>query len=244
MIDELSVLLRLVIAHLLTDFVLQPVSWVNDKKKRKHRSVKLYLHALVTATVAYLFTAVWAAWWLFPVICITHLLIDIWKLYQPNQLKYFAIDQALHVLILLVCWMILFNKFNDMVSAVMGLYNNKTFLLILAGYITVTWPLGIMIGIGTEKWRIKSEVNSEGLAKAGLWIGLFERLLILTFILINQFTAVGFLIAAKSILRFNDKENTQKKTEYVLIGTLMSFAASVLLGLMIQHLINLNAPGD
>ena len=39
-----------------------------------------------------------------------------------------------------------------------------------------------------------------------MWIGFFERFLIFTFILINQYTAIGFLIAAKSVLRFNDKE--------------------------------------
>jgi hypothetical protein len=50
----------------------------------------------------------------------------------------------------------------------------------------------------------------------------------------NQFASVGFLIAAKSILRFSDKENTQKKTEYVLIGTLMSFAAAAIIGILIN----------
>lgn len=236
--EELSVLLRLLISHLLTDFVFQPSSWVNDRKKRKYRSVKLYLHALVTAVTAYILTGIWAAWWLLPGIFITHLLIDIWKSYQASRLKYFVIDQLLHLAVILVVWIILFDKVLYTGNLLLSLYNNKDFLLIIAGYIIVTWPLGIMIGIGTEKWRSESQVNTEGLAKAGLWIGLFERLLILTFILINQFTAVGFLIAAKSILRFNDKENnTYKKTEYVLIGTLMSFSASVLLGLIMQYLI-------
>jgi len=115
------------------------------------------------------------------------------------------------------------------------LLQNTKLWFIITGYILVTWPLGIIIGIATDKWRIAAEVSKDGLQKAGVWIGFFERLLILTFILSNQFAAVGFLIAAKSILRFSDKENTQKKTEYVLIGTLMSFAAAVIIGILINR---------
>jgi len=110
-------------------------------------------------------------------------------------------------------------------------------MIVVTGYVIIAWPLGVLIGIATEKWRNDAEVNKEGLAKAGMWIGQLERFLILTFILIDQFTAVGLLIAAKSILRFSDKENTQKKTEYVLIGTLMSFSASFVLGLLMEYLI-------
>jgi hypothetical protein len=48
----------------------------------------------------------------------------------------------------------------------------------------------------------------------------------------NQFDAVGFLIAAKSILRFKD-DNTLK-TEYVLIGTMLSFGIAIACGLLIN----------
>ena len=57
----------------------------------------------------------------------------------------------------------------------------------------------------------------------------------------GQPTGVGFLITAKSILRFGDvKESTQRKlTEYIIIGTFMSFgwglAIAVLTQLGIQH---------
>ena len=77
------------------------------------------------------------------------------------------------------------------------------------------------------------------LEAAGRYIGIFERILVLTFIITDNFAAIGFLIAAKSILRFSDKTETgaRKQTEYVLIGTLMSFAITILLGLLIRALI-------
>ena len=237
--EEIGILLRLIIAHLLTDFVLQPSSWVADRKRKKYRSVKLYLHVFLTAALAYLLSGLWSIWWLPLIIFSTHLLIDVWKSYRPDKLRYFLIDQFLHLLVISLLWIGLFDKWDETANILQRIYQDADFLLILAGYIIVSWPLGIVIGIATEKWRIESAVNSEGLEKAGLWIGLFERFLILTFILIDQYTAVGLLIAAKSILRFSDKENTQKKTEYVLIGTLMSFSASVLLAWIIRSLLQI-----
>ena len=235
---EISILIKLIIAHLITDFIFQPSSWIAQKKVRKWRSGKLYLHALLTAIVAYIFAGVWNLWWLPVFIFVTHLLIDLWKSYRPARMRYFLIDQLSHLLMIILLWIIIFNKWQDTGIFLRGIYSNVRFLTVLAAYITITWPMGIMIGLATEKWREEAGANAEGLARAGMWIGFFERFLILTFILIDQYTAVGLLIAAKSILRFNDKEgNSQKKTEYVLIGTLMSFCVSVLLGWIIDSIL-------
>jgi hypothetical protein len=231
---ELNLLLRLIVAHLLTDFVLQPTAWVNQKKQRKHLSLKLYLHVLVAGVTTYILSGLWQNWWLPLIIMATHLLIDLWKLNRPDKLVYFIIDQLLHLLVILIIWLSLFYDLTVVKAYLLHLMQNTRFWLVITGYLIVTWPLGIIIGMATEKWRIAADVNKEGLQKAGVWIGFFERLLILTFILSNQFAAVGFLIAAKSILRFSDKENTQKKTEYVLIGTLMSFAAAAIIGILIK----------
>ncbi|MEO8795631.1 MAG: DUF3307 domain-containing protein [Daejeonella sp.] len=237
--EELSVLLRLLIAHLLTDFVFQPSSWVADRKINKYRSTKLYLHVFITAIFAWLFAGLWNNIWIPVIILITHFAIDLWKSYRPDKLKYFVADQLLHVLVLLFLWLTIFDKWDSATETLYSIYSSSQFLIVISAFLIVTWPLGIVIGIATEKWRKESAVNAEGLEKAGLWIGLFERFLILTFILIDQYTAVGLLIAAKSILRFSDKENTQKKTEYVLIGTLMSFSASVLLGWAVKTLLQI-----
>ncbi|HYK76185.1 MAG TPA: DUF3307 domain-containing protein [Daejeonella sp.] len=233
--EEISVFLRLIIAHLLTDFALQPSSWIVDRMAKKYRSGKLYLHALVTAVVAYVLAGIWAVWWLPLYVFVTHLGIDIWKSYRPAKTRYFIMDQLLHLIALFILWISIFHKWAETGILITNLYGNNTYLIIIAAYLIIGWPLGIMIGIATEKWRNESRINSEGLARAGMWIGFLERFLILTFILIDQYTAVGLLIAAKSILRFNDKEfNTQKKTEYVLIGTLMSFSVAVLLAWMVN----------
>ena len=104
-------------------------------------------------------------------------------------------------------------------------------------------PGGLIIKRLTQRWRdeIKQPgVERDSLASAGLWIGMLERLLIVTFILLNEFGAIGFLIAAKSILRFGDKDQVQsrKQSEYILIGTLMSFCYalfSTLIGIAVYQ---------
>ena len=236
--EEISVLIRLIIAHLLTDFILQPSGWIRERQDKKWRSRKLYLHAMLTAVTAYLLAGLWKLWWLPVIIFITHLLIDIWKSYRPARMIYFLADQLMHLLVLILLWIFIYNQWEPAVLLLTGIYRNIKFLTVLTSYILITWPMGFMVGLATEKWREEAGANTEGLARAGMWIGFFERFLILTFILIDQYTAVGLLIAAKSILRFNDKEgNTQKKTEYVLIGTLMSFSVSVLLGWIIDSVL-------
>jgi hypothetical protein len=192
---------------------------------------------IIAAATAYLLSGLWTNWWLPLVILVTHLFIDIWKLNRPENLLYFLLDQLFHLIVIVGIWLSLYYDFNGLAGVLQKGFDNTRFWIILSGYLAVTYPLGIIIGIATQKWREAAEVSKEGLARAGILIGIFERLLILTFILSSQFAAVGFLITAKSILRFSDKENTQKKTEYVLIGTLMSFAASVLVGMLIRPLI-------
>lgn len=81
----------------------------------------------------------------------------------------------------------------------------------------------------TFRLKISTKKNNKNDPNAGRLIGILERLLVYTFIVSNHFAAVGFLIAAKSILRFQDHETL--KTEYVLIGTMLSFGVAILLGL-------------
>ena len=70
------------------------------------------------------------------------------------------------------------------------------------------------------------------LLNAGKIIGTLERILSVLLIIFNQFSAVGFIIAAKSLIRFKDTQRAD--TEYFLIGSLLSFGIAVVLGLLFQ----------
>lgn len=67
---------------------------------------------------------------------------------------------------------------------------------------------------------------------SGELIGWLERGLMLVFVVLSQYEAIGFLIATKSILRFNEASSGREKSEYVLTGTLLSLATALSLGII------------
>lgn len=71
-----------------------------------------------------------------------------------------------------------------------------------------------------------------GLVSAGSWIGYIERCLAISFIFIGQFAGIGFLVATKTIFRFGDltKNKDMKLTEYMMLGTLLSYAIAFFIG--------------
>ncbi len=233
---QLLLLLKLVLAHLLSDYFFQAKSWVDSKNKSKVKSPELYYHIGITFLAAWVVTGLF---WISIIISILHYLIDLAKIYSPWQNIYtFLLDQVLHLIVLLAIWVI-YLDINGLFSQILNEFStNYNFFVFLMGYVFISVPAGILIGMFTNKWRNEisnSPDRRESLSQAGQWIGILERMLVLTFILINQFSAIGFLIAAKAILRFRDSEI--KQMEYVLIGTLSSFTLTILVGLLIKSLL-------
>jgi hypothetical protein len=117
--------------------------------------------------------------------------------------------------------------------------SNLKVLSIITGYIICTTPLSFFIGIATKKWQDelkKEDGKIENLLNGGKWIGIIERLMIFTFVLLGKYEAIGFLITAKSILRFRQDTET-KQSEYVLVGTLLSYGLAIITGLIISQMI-------
>ena len=112
--------------------------------------------------------------------------------------------------------------------------------ILLAAYLLVIWPSGPLIGRLIRSWKrtppSAAQEHRQSLDKAGRWIGYLERLLILTFILLQEYTAIGFLVTAKSIFRF---EATRQEGEYILLGTLLSFSVAILTGLLANAALSL-----
>lgn len=235
------VFLQLFIAHILTDFVLQPNSWISHKRQHRIKSVYLLLHALIAGLLSYLFLQQWELWWVPLIISVTHFFIDLWKLNtNKDNLAYFLWDQFFHLVVIILVCLYLVESFGEIGPFLGIIANSPSILAVIMGYLTVIFPVGFLVGKATERWRDdleKYEDEENSLKSAGRYIGIFERILVLTFILVGNFSAIGFLIAAKSILRFNDKSmlGSRKQTEYVLIGTLMSFTISILIGILIRE---------
>ncbi len=238
---ELVLALQLLLAHVITDFVFQSKKWIRQKWEKKAKSLFLYIHATLAGLITYVIIQDWTLWLVPVIIIVTHFFIDLWKLHQKSDsLKYFLWDQLMHMLVLAFVWLFVTENFTELIPFVAMVVTSKSFLIYLTGYLIVIFPIGFIIGKATQRWQkeIKKEDGIKSLEKAGRYIGIFERILVLTFILTDNFSAIGFLIAAKSILRFSDKSKSgaRKQTEYVLIGTLMSFALTILIGFLMRVL--------
>ena len=230
---------KLLMAHLLTDFILQPAGWIMQRQDQHFASAKLYLHGLLTGIVALLFVRP-HYWPIVVVITLSHILIDGWKSYQPETAKFFLIDQLLHLLVIVACWYFSFFQWKDLQLAAGKLGSNEKFWIIAAAFVFLGFPAGIMIGKLTKRWQDQiKETATEvmALADAGKWIGILERTIILVLILQAQYGAIGLLIAAKSILRFNQTNSQEAKTEYVLIGSLISIGLAIVTGVVVSFII-------
>lgn len=239
---ELIFALQLLLAHILTDFVLQTKRLIDQKRDKRGRSPFLYIHAILAGLLTYIIVQDWSMWLVPIIITMTHFFIDLWKLHQKNDsLRYFLLDQMFHLLVLVFVWLYVTGNYGELGPFIASVFASKFVLVYLTGYLVVIFPIGFIIGKATQRWQeeIKEEDGIKSLDKAGRYIGIFERILVLTFIMTNNFSAIGFLIAAKSILRFNNKSKSgaRKQTEYVLIGTLMSFAFTIIIGFLMRILI-------
>lgn len=227
-------LIKLLAAHLLTDFVLQPKKWVTARRDQHLKAKEFWWHIILTTLVAAWFTN-FDTWWVPVVIFVTHGLIDWWKSYREDSILYFGIDQILHLLVIFLIWQFKFSEF-VMPLKWMNVYHFiPQFWVITLGAIFLTNPVGIIIGMGTKPFREKiHDHNEKSLENAGAWIGMLERLMILFLVLIGKYEVIGLLIAAKSIIRLKDGE--QKMGEYVLVGTLLSVSVAIVTGYIISKL--------
>lgn len=229
-------LIKLVLSHLLTDFVLQPAQWVTDRSEKHFASGKLYVHGFVTALVAWLFVG-WEYWIVALIILVTHTIIDGWKSYRPITVGYFLIDQLLHLAIIGGCWYFIFGRQELVADISRQLNANPHIWALAAAFVFVTTPAGILIGQLTAQWSKKIDDANNSLASAGKWIGIAERIIVLILVLQNQYSAIGLLVTAKGIIRFNEKDRQEVKTEYLVIGTLLSIGMAIVTGLLVKVLV-------
>lgn len=86
----------------------------------------------------------------------------------------------------------------------------------------------------------KVQIEDEKMEKdnTGKLIGNIERILLFILILFDNLTAIGFVIAAKSIARFEELKH-KKFAEYYLIGTLTSTLIAIFTGKFVIFLIKI-----
>lgn len=227
-------LLKLLLAHFLGDFLLQPKSWVREKEHKKAGSLRLYLHFLLHGLLVLLLFWDLNYWKLALVIVFVHAAIDLLKIFaqKPStRTRWFLWDQLLHLLSIFVLWLLWFEPQWDAAE----FFSQPLLWLVLLALVFVSAVTGILIEVLLGSWsRELPDGREESLISAGRYIGYLERLMVFVFIITEHWEAVGFLLAAKSVFRFGDlkEARSRKLTEYILIGTLLSFGIAIATGLL------------
>ena len=255
-----ELLIPLVAGHLIGDFVLQTDGMVRDK----HKLPVMTLHSGIVALVSWGLTGYLLAWWwVAPLIFASHFVIDLTKvraaawlaarkpreapgfLDQNGLVTLFALDQVAHFAVIAL----LAERAGvipELRATVMGegawieVFGGGYLdaLVLASGWILVAMACGHFLGLLLQRFEAELlEEQKDGLSNGGYWIGITERSLIYLFILVGEPTGIGFLAAAKSVFRIGEiKEAKDRKlAEYILIGTLMSFALAMVLGLLVRE---------
>ncbi|MHB1035467.1 MAG: DUF3307 domain-containing protein [Pirellulales bacterium] len=257
-----TALLALVTAHLVADFWLQTDG--DLAAKRRFQLFAYLKHAAIHSLAAYAFAGLWLVWQMPAVVLVSHFAIDSLKEASLRWLaprdaqgervaswKFWAIlvDQAFHLAVLAALVNLL--SLSGMISvepywsALLGNTLWLKALVLLSGAVLTIFAGGVLVGVLVQPLlqEIRGATPSKaiaperrGLEHGGRFIGQLERTLILLFILSAQPAGVGFLVAAKSILRFGElKDNeTRMEAEYIIIGTMLSFTWALTIAWLTQ----------
>jgi len=240
----LTLALSLFITHVVTDFYLQPASWVKGNAPSRYRSPKLMLHCSVHAIMAcipvlFITQHVYSILCLLLIIAFSHWIIALVKVkmatsIESNVLHFLAFQMA-HVIVLLLLSLHISGLGLAFIDNLGVLFTPKNNAIGMA-YIVIFRPTSLLITIVLQKYTPSETAESKGLRSGGEMIGYLERLLMLTFIIIGQYAVVGFILAAKSIFRFGELNNAKSHnlTEYVLLGSLTSVTISAMLGIFVK----------
>ena len=236
-----KLLLNLLLAHVIGDFYCQTGRSCNGKREKGLKGADLYVHAIIILVLSWLVTWSWSFWWAALVIGVIHLFIDASKAAVERKLKVgdqpvyktryavwpFVIDQVLHVALIafVVWWWLQYNNWSQFAWL-------QTDWLIAALVMLLCWkPANLLTKhiLHYCQVAVLVEQPEQTNFKSGALIGTLERWLIVFFMAIQQYEAIGFLVAAKSILRFSETKESEK-SEYVLAGTLVSITIAVVCG--------------
>lgn len=237
----IALTLKLVLAHFIGDFVFQPEKWVNHKLKHKAKSKYLYYHIFVHL-FALLLLLQFTHLGLIAISIASHYVIDLGKLNFTNKKNYrwlFVLDQLAHLAVITLL-VYIYEPFvldiNELLTPQLLLFFSALAFVTFVSAILIKMLMATYIKeIAKDEAKNK---DSTSLKNAGRYIGMLERTFVFAFIILNQWAAIGLLITAKSVFRFGDlnKGKNRKLTEYVLIGTLLSFGLAILAGMTYNYL--------
>ncbi len=214
------------ICHFLSDFHLQSQKVADRKNTDK---AYLLIHLIWVAVPLILVTIFLPSIWgigLF--ILLSHSIIDFAKPYAAkffklNTLVTFLLDQALHLIIIIL----LATTIKDIILPEYLTEAGEVLNLILF-ILLITKPTNVVFKIFFQKYQPQDNQKMDTIPGAGATIGLLERIVMSICIIFNQFASIGLVFTAKSIARYNKISESPTFAEYYLIGSLFSILSVLL----------------
>ena len=235
--------LKLFLAHLIADFILQP-NWI---AKDKRKISKLALHSLIHFLTAVLLVNTALTKKLLVVLIVlafSHAISDYIKArFTRDEWLAFTVDQIVHLLMIIVAAIFLSTNVSSNARAIFQvLAGSQKLYLYLSVYIATTFGGGYFVQKVTQYFmhQIDQTLVAEkpGLPSAGKYIGWLERSLVLIFIVSGYPDGIGLLLAAKALVRYPEIKSDTKGhfAEYFLIGTLTSVTLALVAGFALLKL--------
>lgn len=194
------------------------------------------------------------------ILTVIHLVID-FQVGLVNRIKnhglnlsIFIIQQILHLISICIVWSWIDLRVNP---AVLSFYENviqvkalpsltgisnevikiipERLLLGAIFYIYICFGGSDLIEKFLLWLRKQDETIENKIDNAGKWIGILERLIVLSLIINNALGSVAFILTAKSIARFSELGN-RNFAEYYLIGTLASTTLAICGGFVLNFM--------
>ena len=242
------IFLLLLLGHALGNFYFRKKGAAEDETSRARESrLHMLIYAIAAAIVFFASMQISLPLVILWVLTVAaHIVIDTavaWlavmlpndRLSQMMRKYRFFISQILHLIVLLVL-AVGFNSRLQLYPWLVSVSLPPSFLVYVTGVVYLLNPVSFAItefflatGLAGNVGVPEDETQSS-FVRAGSLIGMLERVLAFILITNNQYAAVGFLLAAKTVTRFKDLEK-REVAEYYLIGTLLSITAAFLLAM-------------
>jgi Protein of unknown function (DUF3307) len=241
----LETAVALALGHVLADFTFQADAIVRNK----HRPLVLFGHVAIVALAAWIALGAPLTPWPIALIAGSHLVIDALKLrFGGPGFRAFALDQGAH-LVMIAATAIAFPATwaaglwaRPALQARLPLDALPEAMLLVAGLIAAVWAGGHAVGALMRGIQLPADPAADpSLPQGGRLIGQLERLMIYGLVLTGEVIGIGLLIAAKSLLRFGEIQSSGSRqiAEYVIIGTLASFAWALAISIAVARLLPL-----
>lgn len=222
-----EVFIKLLLAHIIGDFFLQSDDFCKRKLKNGVKGYELYIHSLIIFVLSWMVLHDLNAWCIAIIVATSHLIIDTIKcLIKKDGLFSFTIDQLSHLAVIAIISYLCSTEWESYVTLHEAFIVNKIIVMAIT-FLLCSKPANILTKYILRLYNINNPSDNDSSIKfhSGALIGTLERWLIIVFVMLGHFETIGFLLAAKSLIRFKDSQTLE--TEYVLLGTLISVSIAV-----------------